>query len=66
MTRVSTDLPPDMWGGLDRWAEVHGVTRSEAVREAVKRLVEAHTDEIRGLGQMGVMHPDLAPPRSPR
>lgn len=59
--RVSTELPVELWGYLDQWAEAHDMTRPEAVRAAVERLIEDYHGQIAGLGQMLTVHPDLMP-----
>lgn len=44
--RTIVDLPPDQLRALDAWRKAHGVSRAEAVRRAVARLLEA--DDQRG------------------
>jgi hypothetical protein len=57
--RVSAELPPELWGVLDRWAEMNGVTRPQAVVVAIQRLIDGHIDEIIGAGQLGAIHPHM-------
>lgn len=65
MTRVSTDLDPEDWGLLDMYAENEGITRPEAVKRAVKALLDDYRSNITGITQMGGLHPHLSgkPPR---
>jgi metal-responsive CopG/Arc/MetJ family transcriptional regulator len=44
--RTIIDLPPEQLRALDAWREAHGVSRAEAVRQAIARLLEA--DDQRG------------------
>ena len=39
--RTIIDLPPGQLRALDRWREARGVSRAEAVRQAIARLIEA-------------------------
>jgi metal-responsive CopG/Arc/MetJ family transcriptional regulator len=44
--RTIIDLPPEQLRALDAWRNEHGVSRAEAVRQAIARLLGA--DDQRG------------------
>lgn len=64
MTRVGADLTPEQWGALDRYAEDHDMTRTEAVVVAVARLTADYDGYIIGAGQMAAIHPSPRLPAS--
>jgi metal-responsive CopG/Arc/MetJ family transcriptional regulator len=41
--RTIVDLPAEQLAALDVWREVHGVSRAEAVRQAIAHLLSAET-----------------------
>lgn len=49
--RTIIDLPPGQLRALDRWREARGVSRAEAVRQAIARLIESDEQHCEVLAQ---------------
>lgn len=42
--RTIIDIPPNQLSALDSWSQARGISRAEAIRQAVARLLAAEND----------------------